>query len=111
MQNRYQSCNIVTGSRKIDSNGNTTAVSRLSSTFYPNLDTGEDSIVLSQPGDRLDLIAKEYYGDETFWFVIAVSNNLGKGTLHVPPGTILRIPRYAEYAGIASLVSAFNSER
>ena len=111
MQNRYQSCNIVTGYKKLDSKGNTTDVSRLSSTFYPNLDTDEDNIVLSKPGDRLDLLAKQYYGDETFWFVIAVSNNLGRGSLNVPPGIILRIPRYAEYSGIASLVQAFNSER
>jgi nucleoid-associated protein YgaU len=111
MENRYKSCNIVTGSRKLESNGNQTTVSRLSTTFYPNLDTGGDNMILSQPGDRLDLIAKEYYGDETFWFVIAVSNNLGRGTLYVPPGTLLRIPRYSEYSGIASLVQSFNEER
>lgn len=111
MENRYGTCTIVSGSRKMDSKGNFTDVSRLSTTFYPNLDTGEDNIVLTQPGDRLDNIAKQYYGDETFWFVIAVSNNLGRGSLHIPPGTILRIPRYAEYDGIAALVQIFNSER
>lgn len=111
MENRYRSSNIVTGSRKYDSKGNQTNVSRLSTTFYPSLDTDRDNIVLAQPGDRLDLLAKEYYGDETFWFVIAVSNNLGKGTLYVPPGTILRIPRYSEYDGIAGLIQSFNLER
>jgi nucleoid-associated protein YgaU len=111
MENRYKNCKIVNGTKKIDSNGNETFVSKLSSTFYPNLDTGADSIVISQPGDRLDLLAKEYYGDETFWFVIAVSNNLGRGSLSVPAGMVLRIPRYAEYDGIASLVQLFNSER
>jgi len=111
VENRYGTSNIINKSRKVDSNGNITEVSRLSTTFYPNLDTGEDSIIITQPGDRLDNMAKQYYGDETFWFVIAVSNNLGRGSLNIPPGTILRIPRYAEYSGIGALVQLFNSER
>lgn len=111
MENRYSICTIVTGSRKIDSKGDTQLVSRLSSTFYPNLDTTTDTIVLSQPGDRLDLLSKEFYGDETFWHVIAISNNLGRGTLNVPAGMIVRIPRYAEYSGIGALIRIFNEER
>ena len=111
MKKRYSQNSIVNNSKKTDSSGNTTSVSRLSTTFYPNLDTGADSIVLSQPGDRLDNLAKQYYGDETFWFVIAVSNNLGRGSLHIPPGTLIRIPRYSEYDGIAALIQVFNSER
>ena len=111
MENRYSECMIVTGSRKTDSKGDTQLVNRLSSTFYPNLDTKGDSIVLSVPGDRLDLLAKEYYGDETFWHVIAISNNLGRGTLNIPAGTLIRIPRYAEYSGISALIRTFNDER
>ena len=111
MENRYSNSTIVTGSRKIDSKGDTQLISRLSSTFYPNLDTQGDSIVLSVPGDRLDLLAKQYYGDETFWHVIAISNNLGRGTLNIPAGMLIRIPRYAEYSGISALVKLFNDER
>lgn len=111
MENRYGTCTIVTGSRKIDSKGNTQLVNRLSSTFYPNLDTKGDSIIISVPGDRLDLLAKQYYGDETFWHVIAISNNLGRGTLNIPAGMIIRIPRYAEYSGIGALIQIFNDER
>ena len=43
-------------------------------------------------GDRLDLIADEYYGDVSLWVLIATANKLGKGTLYPPPGTQLRIP-------------------
>ncbi len=111
MENRYSVCTIVTGSRKVDSKGDTHLVSRLSSTFYPNLDTTSDTIIISQPGDRLDLLAKEFYGDETFWHVIAISNNLGRGTLNVPAGMIVRIPRYSEYSGIGALIRIFNDER
>jgi nucleoid-associated protein YgaU len=39
-----------------------------------------------------DKLAYQFYGDQTFWPVIAVSNNIGKGTIIVKSGTILRIP-------------------
>jgi len=42
--------------------------------------------------DRLDVIAHNYYGDKNQWWVIALANNLGKGTLYVPSGMILRLP-------------------
>jgi hypothetical protein len=37
-------------------------------------------------------LAKKYYGDESFWWVIAQANNLGKGKLSIPLGKQLRIP-------------------
>lgn len=111
MKNRYYQCSIISGSRKQEPNGEVKVASRLSTQFYPNLDTDNDSIIYSGIGDRLDLLAKQYYGDESFWFVIARSNNLGQGTLHIPPGMLIRIPRYAEYDGIGALVQSYNSER
>ena len=110
MENRYRDSSIVNGSKKLEPDGNVRMVSRLSTQFYPSLDTGDDAVIVSI-GDRLDIYAKEYYGDETFWFVIARSNNLGKGTLNVPPGKIVRIPRYAEYSGISAIINAYNDER
>ena len=41
--------------------------------------------------DRLDIIAGEYYGDGTLWWVIAGASGIG-WNLQVPPGTFLRIP-------------------
>ncbi len=42
-------------------------------------------------GERLDIIAGEYYGDGRLWWVIAGSSGIG-WALQVPPGTLLRIP-------------------
>jgi hypothetical protein len=111
VENRYRDSSIVNGSKKLEPDGNVRMVSRLSTQFDPSLDTGDDAVIVSSIGDRLDIYAKEYYGDETFWFVIARSNNLGKGTLNVPPGKIVRIPRYAEYSGISAIINAYNDER
>jgi nucleoid-associated protein YgaU len=110
MPSRYELSNIVTNSRKIESDGSLKLVRRLSSTLYPNFDTVEDTKIISQEGDRLDALASQYYGDPTFWFVIARSNNLGKGSMTVPPGMILRIPYYTDFTGIDSLLYEYNEE-
>ena len=65
---------------------------------------------MSQDGDRLDLLAKEFYGDQTMWFVIARANNLGKGSMVVPPGIPISIP-YENENGIASLLYDYNTRR
>jgi hypothetical protein len=41
--------------------------------------------------ERLDIIAGEYYGDGTLWWVIAGASGIGWG-LQVPPGIYLKIP-------------------
>ena len=79
--------------------------------MYPDFKTNEDTKILSQEGDRLDLLAKEFYGDESLWFVIAKANDLGKGSLNVPAGRIIRIPFYQENVGIESLLNMENDER
>lgn len=108
MPSRYETSNIIPNSRKVETDGSVKQTRRLSSILYPNFDTIEDTRIISQEGDRLDLLAKEYYGDETFWFVIARSNNLGKGTMVIAPGTIVRIPYYTDYTGIGSLLYDYN---
>lgn len=51
-----------------------------------------DRYIFSKEGDRLDLLAYEFYGDSRLWFILANANNLGKGSMTVPPGLQLRIP-------------------
>jgi hypothetical protein len=111
MENRYSMCSIVSGSRKMEPDGNFRNVSRLSTVMYPDLRTGDDQIIMAVEGDRLDTLAKQFYGDETFWFVIAAANNLGRGTLNIPGGTLVRVPRYSEYDGISALLRTYNDER
>jgi hypothetical protein len=42
--------------------------------------------------DRLDLLAHKYYQNRDYWYIIAAANNLGKGTLYIQEGAIIRIP-------------------
>ena len=58
--------------------------------------SNSDLYVITQEGDRLDLLAGQYYEDTTMWWIIANANNIGKGTLVVPPGLQLRIPQDVE---------------
>lgn len=82
--NRYTDSSIIkdaTGQRRFDS-----AVYRT----IPILDT--DLYIRVSGIERLDRLAAEFYGKYEYWPVIALANNLGKGTLMVHPGTRLRIP-------------------
>lgn len=109
--NRYENSRIFINAKKIESDGSDVYVRRLTTTIYPNFrDNQEGTKILSQQGDRLDLLAKEFYNDERLWFVIARANNLGKGSLAVPPGIVVYIP-YNTPMGIASLLEDFNRRR
>ena len=56
----------------------------------------DDFYVISQYGDRLDLLAHKYYGDVTLWWYIAKANNLR--TMNIPINLQLRIPGTTKYA-------------
>ena len=62
---------------------------------YPNIPLSENDIyIITTVGDRLDLLAYNYYNDSTLWWVISMSNNnITKGSLFPTPGTQLRIPQ------------------
>ena len=53
-----------------------------------------DIWVLTEWGDRLDLLANQFYGDTSLWWVIAVANpeKIEKGSLLPEPGIQIRIP-------------------
>lgn len=44
-------------------------------------------------GDRLDQLANVFYKDPKKWWVLAKANNIANGTLALPPGTSIYIPR------------------
>ncbi len=56
-------------------------------------DREDDVYIITNTTDRLDSLAYKYYGEAKYWWIIAVTNNVGKGTLALEPGTQLRIPR------------------
>ena len=61
----------------------------------------QDIFVETSQFDRLDILANKYYNNKQLWWVIAAANNIGKGTLAVPEGIIIRIPM--NISGIQSL--------
>ena len=66
-------------------------ITSLKSTKYDLVTISDkDIFVITQDGDRLDILAQKYYGDVNLWWYIAKANNLKFMTL--PIGTRLRIP-------------------
>jgi len=63
-------------------------------TIYPSdIPRHEDDLyIYIKGGQRLDTLANTYYKDSSLWWIIALANNIGKGTIFVPPGVRLRIP-------------------
>ena len=65
----------------------------LESTIYPIIRASDDDMyIISEAGDRLDLLANKYYGDQTKWWIIATANNINDATFYVEAGIQLRIP-------------------
>ncbi len=51
----------------------------------------EATVPSAGAGERLDQIAARFYGDPRLWVVLATFNGIAD-PLHIPPGTVLRIP-------------------
>jgi phage tail protein X len=65
----------------------------LSSVIYPKIKASNDDMyVISDIGDRLDILALKYYGDQSLWWIIATANNLNEASYSIPSGIQLRIP-------------------
>ena len=65
----------------------------LESTIYPTIKPNDNDLyIISEQGDRLDLLAYKYYNDVSMWWIIATANNLNDASFFINPGTQLRIP-------------------
>lgn len=85
MPNRYQNTPII----KSDVTGSQYYVNNV----YPDIPVVDgDSYIITTIGDRLDILANNFYGDVSFWWVIASANALSGDSLYIEPGTQLRIP-------------------
>ena len=94
--NRYQNIPIIKS---------TTGKQMYATSRYPEIPLSENDIyVYTSQGDRYDILALQYYGDSSLWWVIAAGNpNIDLMTLVIPEGVQLRIP-----GNFAQVVSAFN---
>jgi nucleoid-associated protein YgaU len=85
MANRYAYSKVT--------QSNETKKQYLESTIYPKIKANDnDFYIISEAGDRLDLLANKYYNDKTKWWIIATANNINDATFYVEPGIQLRIP-------------------
>jgi phage tail protein X len=94
--NRYQDIPVI----KSDTGKQIYATSR-----YPEIPLSENDIyVYTSQGDRYDLLALNYYGDSSLWWIIAAGNpNVDLMTLVIPEGVQIRIP-----GNFSQVVSEFN---
>lgn len=97
--NRYQNIPIIK---------NSSGESYHRNTLYPRVPLSVDDIyVLTVEGDRFDLLANQYYGDPSLWWVISIANeDLPQNSLYPPLETQIRIP--ANYANVLSNYSILN---
>jgi|TARA_R110000851_G_scaffold166584_3_gene311937 hypothetical protein len=62
---------------------------------YPSIKVDVNDIyIISKIGDRLDLLANDFYGNSRYWWVISRSNpgKIKSDSFFIDPGLQIRIP-------------------
>ena len=86
-------------------------------TRYPEVPLNDNDVyVYSTQGDRFDVLANQYYGDQSLWWIISIANTATAGTslpsdlpqdsLIIPEGLQIRIP--ANYAAVLNSFKNLN---
>ena len=75
-------------------------------TIYPRVPLNfKDTYVITQIGDRFDILAQQYYGNSNYWWVISIANEtLKQSSLYLQPGLQIRIP-----SQLGAVLSQFNA--
>lgn len=69
---------------------------------YPPIPYDNNDIyIITVYGDRIDMLAYEYYSDINDYWILASANNMKGDSLFVKPGTQFRIPASVAEAKIA----------
>jgi phage tail protein X len=106
--NRYQPISIIQTDKKPN----------YQTTRYPEVPLSDnDTYVYTSQGDRFDILANQYYSDQSLWWIISIANTAVAGTslpsdlpqdsLIIPEGIQIRIP--ANYAAVLSSFKLLNS--
>ena len=106
--NRYQNASITFIDKK----------QCYQTTKYPEIPLSDNDIyVYAVQGDRFDILANQYYGDQTLWWIISIANtaiagtslpsDLSQNSLIIPEGKQIRIP--ANYADVLNSFKQLNS--
>ena len=77
---------------------------------YPSITLGEsDLYVYINQGDRFDILALNYYGDSSLWWIINRANpSQSSDSLYPRVGTQIRIPAPQRIADILSQYNVLN---
>ena len=62
---------------------------------YPTITAAiEDFYIITKAGDRLDLLAEQFYNDPGLWWIITLANpdKIKRDSFSVPNGLQIRIP-------------------
>lgn len=91
-RSRYTYVNRINDGQGIGAWSNSTTI--FNAVLTGNLEA--DTIVLTQ-GQRLDHVSGQYYGNGSYWWVIAAASGIG-WVLQCPPGTVIKIPKNLDAA-------------
>ena len=95
MNYRYQNIQVVK---------NNTGERYYSNNIYPDIPlSNDDNYVITVLGDRLDLLAFDFYQDSSLWWIISSANALPGDSIYPPIGVQLRIP-----TNIQSILNTYN---
>lgn len=77
-----------------------------STTKYPTIPLSiNDIYVNTTQGDRLDILAQQYYQDSSLWWIISSANSaLLQNSYYIPEGQQIRIPQ-----NITGAITNFNA--
>ena len=93
---------------KIDSFSTDKGKRYYGTTKYPDIPLSfNDIYVYTDEGDRFDILAQQFYGDSSLWWLISVANpQLEQNSIIPPFGVQIRIPQ--NVGGAIAQYNAFN---
>lgn len=74
---------------------------------YPEVEFSDSDIyVVTELGDRLDILANQYYGNPSYWWIISAANyGLKQDSYYLPQGVQIRIP-----SNVDSIIRQYENE-
>lgn len=81
---------------------------------YPEiLPSSTDQYIITSYEDRLDLLASDYYGDSSYWWVISRANpdNTKRDSFFIKTGVQIRIPPISDLPTIMEEFEKLNAVR
>ena len=102
--NRYQTIDII---RNTNPFTGTIGDKYYTTVSYPEVGARESDIyVETEWGDRLDLLANQFYNNVTLWWIISIRNpnKVNFGSLFLTPGSIIAIP-----VNVSGIIDSYNN--